>query len=122
VELREGAVHTTFRTDSTELRSALAHEWQSVSGQASDRPVKMADPVFAGSHGGSSSSSFAGDNARQQQQQQQQRDSLARSGLDFLSAAASRPGARSSVPAAADAATPMGRARRSTTTHLETFA
>ena len=122
VELREGAVHTTFRTDSIELRSALAHEWQSVSGQASDRPIKMADPVFAGSHGGSSSSSFAGDNARQQQQQQQQRDSLARSGLDFLSAAASRPGARSSVPAAADAATPTGRARRSTTTHLETFA
>lgn len=122
VELREGAVHTTFRTDSTELRSALAHEWQAVSAQASDRPVKMADPVFAGSHGGSSANSFAGDNARQQQQQQQQRDSLARSGLDFLSAAASRPAGRSSASAAVDVAAPVGFTRRSTTTHLETFA
>jgi hypothetical protein len=128
VELREGAVHTTFRTDSAELRSALAHEWQSVSSQVSDRPIKMADPVFAANHGGSGS--LAGDSARQQQQQQQsqqqhlQRDSHARAGRDFLSSAtAARPAApHTSAASPADGAAPAGRGRRPTTNHLETFA
>ena len=48
VELRGDAVHTTFRTDSPELRTALEHEWQEVSsdGQPS-RTQRLADPVFA---------------------------------------------------------------------------
>jgi hypothetical protein len=56
VELRGDKVHTTFRTDSSELRSVLAQEWQSVSGgQSGVRTQRLADPVFA-----SSSSSGSG--------------------------------------------------------------
>jgi hypothetical protein len=48
VELKGNQVHTTFRTDSPELRSALAQEWQSVSAaQTGVRPQRLADPVFA---------------------------------------------------------------------------
>ena len=46
VELRAGQVHTTFRTDSSDLRTALASEWQAMSGD-SGRAVRLADPVFA---------------------------------------------------------------------------
>ncbi|MEI6108196.1 MAG: hypothetical protein WCR49_14445 [Opitutae bacterium] len=46
VELRNGSVHTTFRTNSTELRSALALEWQAVIPSGVGREVAMAPPVF----------------------------------------------------------------------------
>ena len=50
VELHEGIVRTTFRTDSPELRQALASEWRqtapSVLATATDRTVRVADPVF----------------------------------------------------------------------------
>ena len=49
VEMRGDKVHTTFRTDSPELCTALAREWQSVSGQTSARSQRLADPVFASS-------------------------------------------------------------------------
>lgn len=45
VELRDGEVRATFRTDSTELRSALAAEWQTISADA-NRPVRLAEAVF----------------------------------------------------------------------------
>jgi len=45
VALQEGQVHTQFSTDSSELRSALAHEWQSVA-SAPAGSVRYADPVF----------------------------------------------------------------------------
>lgn len=61
VELRGNAVHTTFRTDSPELRAALAAEWQSVNAsQAGNRSQWLADPVFAGSSSGNSLSSDSG--------------------------------------------------------------
>lgn len=47
VEVRANGVHTTFKTDSPELRAALAQEWQAIAGtQFADRSVRMADPVF----------------------------------------------------------------------------
>ena len=46
VQLRSGAVHATFRTDSPELRSALAEEWHSVSAQSAGAPLRMVAPVF----------------------------------------------------------------------------
>lgn len=53
VELRGDKIHTTFRTDSSELRSALAHEWQSVSAvQNGVRTQRLADPVFASNSSG----------------------------------------------------------------------
>lgn len=57
VELRGDKVHTTFRADSPELCSALAHEWQAVSSQqGSDRTQRMAEPVFTSASGNSNSS------------------------------------------------------------------
>jgi hypothetical protein len=54
VELRGENVHTTFRTDSPDLRIALAHEWQSVSAtQNGGRTQRLADPVFASNSSGS---------------------------------------------------------------------
>jgi hypothetical protein len=47
VELRGGEVHATFRTDSNELRTALAQEWQTMSGSEAGRPLRAIDPVFA---------------------------------------------------------------------------
>jgi hypothetical protein len=60
VELRGDAVHTTFRTDSPELRAALAHEWQVVNAQPADRAMRLADPVFASSSNSSSTQADAG--------------------------------------------------------------
>lgn len=52
VEMRADGVHTTFRTDSPELRAALAHEWQTVAAQTPDRPVRLAEPTFSSSSAG----------------------------------------------------------------------
>ncbi|MEO6006195.1 MAG: hypothetical protein ABIZ04_26345 [Opitutus sp.] len=61
VELRGDQVHTTFRTDSPELRTALAREWQAVStSQSSERGQRLADPVFASSSSGQSLSGDSG--------------------------------------------------------------
>lgn len=52
VEMRADGVHTTFRTDSPELRAALAHEWQTVAAQTPDRPVRLAEPTFSSNSAG----------------------------------------------------------------------
>ncbi len=46
VELRDGAVHTTFHTESSEMNSALTHEWHEVVQPALAREIHLADPVF----------------------------------------------------------------------------
>jgi hypothetical protein len=57
VEFRGDKIHTTFRTDSSDLRSALAHEWQSVSAvQNGVRTQRLADPVFASNSSGNGQS------------------------------------------------------------------
>ncbi len=59
VELRNDIVHTTFRTDSSELRQALSSEWRvqapTVAAISSDHPVRIADPVFATASGSTQS-------------------------------------------------------------------
>lgn len=50
VAVQEGQVHTQFKTDSTDLRSAIAHEWQAV-GPESASGVRFADPVFNSASG-----------------------------------------------------------------------
>jgi len=64
VELRAGEVHATFRTDSGELRSALAVEWQSMNGDA-NRVTRLTEASFvpASTTGGASDS---GDGATHQ--------------------------------------------------------
>ncbi len=55
IELREGVVHTTFRTDSAELRQALSHEWSvaapAVQAAGAERTMRLAEPVFASATG-----------------------------------------------------------------------
>lgn len=46
VEYRDGTVHTTFRTDSSQLRDVISHEWQAQAAAAEQRSYRVADPVF----------------------------------------------------------------------------
>lgn len=62
VELRDGTVHTTFRTESSEMTSALAREWHNVMQPLAGREMRVADPVFSSSAnaGGESASGSPG--------------------------------------------------------------
>jgi hypothetical protein len=61
VEMRADEVRTTYRTDSAELRAALAQEWQQVSSATpTDRPVRITPAVFAPAEP-SALNAFAGD-------------------------------------------------------------
>ncbi len=66
VEYREGQVQATFRTDSPELRDAIAREWQQQSNSSDPRPYRVADPVFSGS-----GFTAGGDSSRQQRSAEQ---------------------------------------------------
>ena len=46
VELRDGTVHTTFQTESSDMNAALSHEWNAVVQPALARDIHLADPVF----------------------------------------------------------------------------
>lgn len=72
IELRDGTVHTIFRTDSAELRQALSHEWSLAAPAAhaadGERTVRIAEPVFApatGSPAAGGSATGGGAHARQ---------------------------------------------------------
>lgn len=71
VEIRDGAVHTDFHTDSSELRSALSREWQAMAAQSPEQLRRYLEPVFSPAPASASadpSSSFT----RHQQSQQDQ--------------------------------------------------
>lgn len=68
VELQDGEVRATFRTDSPELRAALAQEWQQVAGSG-DRTVKLAPAVFTSADSDSPTGN-SGDGASRQQERQ----------------------------------------------------
>jgi hypothetical protein len=102
VEWRNGEVHTQFRTDSEDLRSALASQWQAVSPGLADRSVHFAPPVFGSSTatGGQSLASAGGESAPRQQSQ----TPAGQGGAQRFSPASSpRPDTSSSLPAAAPA-------------------
>jgi len=75
VELRANELRTTFRTDSSELRAALAHEWQFVTAASSagDRGFRFAPPAF-GQNEQPGHTALAGDASSQQRQGQAHRD------------------------------------------------
>jgi hypothetical protein len=50
VEMRADEVRTTFRTESPELRAALASEWSAATPDTGDRALRLAPPVFAGNN------------------------------------------------------------------------
>jgi hypothetical protein len=66
VEYRDGTVHTTFRTDSAQLRDAISHEWQGQAATAEQRSYRMADPVFSQANTGRQDLSSHGDNSNRQ--------------------------------------------------------
>lgn len=126
VELRADEVRATFLTDSPELRTALAHEWQAAHGAAdsADRSLRLVTPVFA-SHAGSSAStssnltSFSGGDGSSRQRESGARHSAA----DFAGVRAS--GARSTpFGAAADStsASAVARSAPPTSHRLHTHA
>jgi hypothetical protein len=65
VELHAEVIRTTFRTESPELRAALAQEWEAVA-VASERGVRLAPAVFTSSEQSPSTGSSDSD-ARQQE-------------------------------------------------------
>jgi hypothetical protein len=58
VELRDDTVVTTFRTDSSEMRSALSHEWRTVTGTVAGGELRIADPVFVANPTGGGEGAF----------------------------------------------------------------
>ncbi len=100
VELRDDEVRTTFRTESPELRQALAHEWQAANAQGGDRNVRLADPVFADRDARSGFSS-AGDQSGRQQERSGAR------GDEFAGATTDRRSFGNGTAAPADRTTPM---------------
>jgi hypothetical protein len=74
VELRDGEVRTEFKTDSPELRSALAQEWRAVAARP-ESAMRFLEPVITGSNSagqGSGSFSSHGQSSSQQQHAHQQ--------------------------------------------------
>ena len=120
VELRGGEVHTTFRTDSPELRSALSHEWQAVSSQnQSDRSVRIANPVFTGSDQPGTSFSSSGDGAPKQQHHD------GRTPADFAAqsfASLSRAGTTTTAAMTASSTAPSTLSVGTNSVHLHTLA
>lgn len=79
VELREGVVHTDFRTDSPALREALAKEWQAVAAAAPGQLQRFLDPVFspASSSGSPADAGAQHQSAHRHAQQQAQQEQAA---------------------------------------------
>jgi len=53
VELREGNVHTQFRTDSPEVRQAIAQEWNVLRAESPERTLRYLEPEFPSDRTGS---------------------------------------------------------------------
>lgn len=60
VALRAEEIQVTFRTDSSDLRTALAHEWQMVRSRDPEGALQSITPVFTASDSGTSTSSQGG--------------------------------------------------------------
>ncbi|HLP25352.1 MAG TPA: hypothetical protein VK477_06730 [Acidobacteriota bacterium] len=96
VALRDGVVHTEFRTDSPELRAALQQEWKTVTAQPESALRYLEPVVSAASSSQGGTNSFAQQQqqspghsaAQQQQQQQQQQNQQARAAAEFFGSVA----------------------------------
>jgi hypothetical protein len=61
-------VRTAFRTESPELRVALANEWQVLTAKETDQvPFRFADPIFSSMDGGSTSANVFADTSSHQE-------------------------------------------------------
>ncbi len=118
VELRGEAVRTTFRTDSPELRNALAHEWQAASPQSADRSVRLTPPEFSSNHT-AGFGAFSGDTASHQREARARRSETD----EIFSAVASRSrSAPAFVASVSDSLAATVRTVSGTALHLSTLA
>jgi hypothetical protein len=126
LEYRGGVVHTTFRTDSTDLRDTLTREWQSTmpSVVAGERSVRLAEPTFtpaSAPRGENQSFDLGGQTTRQQQQDTPQPQGKAASSSEFAFArGASARRTATAAPTADTSAEPT--LRPDTAQHLHAFA
>jgi hypothetical protein len=126
LEYRGGVVHTTFRTDSTDLRDTLTREWQSTmpSVASGERSVRLAEPTFtttSAPRGESQSLDLGGQTTRQQQQDTPQSQGKAASSSEFAFArGANARRTATAVPAADTPAAPT--LSPDTAKHLHVFA
>lgn len=118
VELQGGEVRTTFRTESSELRVALAHEWEAVAGGNEDRAFRLVPPTITGADTPARNDSF-GDTSSRQQERQQERES--REALNVRDPAAEGR-ARSGMPSTAMPAPRAPQVPSGTARHLHHFA
>lgn len=115
VEWRGGVVHTTFRTESPELRESLATAWLDNRAAPSDKPYRFAEPVFSGGPTTPGFSAQAGGEFARQRQPAPE----APAGFN----PASGLGARAAKNFAADTAAPLpALSRPDTALHLHAFA
>ena len=78
VELREGAVHTSFSTDSAELRRALSDEWQVAASESQGRTLRLLEPQFVSpTRGGTEGFNAGGQSAQGQAQSRSQQEPAA---------------------------------------------
>jgi hypothetical protein len=117
IELSNGTVQTTFRTDSVELRQALASEWHqtvpATLATSSDRDLRVAEPVFTPAAG---SPEFSG-NSTGGHANSRQGPPLAPADQSFLPTAS--PGSRTTPSAAS---IPAGQPGLPTSLRLNVFA
>lgn len=120
VEMRADGVHTFFRTDSPELRTALAQEWQTVvTAQNSESGQRLVDPVFTSPPAGHSTSSDAGTANHRQPSDPQRQQHAAEAGAQRSMVSSS---GRRAATVASVAAVPPRPITLSTVRHLHTFA
>ncbi len=120
IEWRAGQVHTEFRTDSEEWRTAVAHEWRAVTARP-DSALRSAEAVFApasGTSDGSSASGFSShsgqSSSQQQQQSQHQQHAAGREAPEIFGRVGRRfPAAPASVAAPSAIVAPLGAHRLS---------
>jgi hypothetical protein len=72
IELRDGVVHTTFHSDSKELRAAIMQEWQNVAASAPGRLHQFLDPIFSAGSAQSADAGAQGQSFHRPQQQAQE--------------------------------------------------
>lgn len=120
IEWRAGQVHTEFRTDSEEWRTAVAHEWRAVTARP-DSSLRSAEAVFAPASGTSDGSAAAGfsshsgqSSSQQQQQSQHQQYAAGREAPEIFGRVGRRfPAAPASVAAPSAIVAPLGAHRLS---------
>jgi hypothetical protein len=106
VELKNGTVQATFATDSAQLRSDLANEWQSSASGNSQSSLNLAQPHFTSAGGDSP--------------QQQGRGGASGSEPQFTFSG--KPGSGAFGSAGADSEAPLAPVAPSSSLHLQAFA